>query len=223
MRRVIAILFLCLVCFMPVGLAQDDFQYWSRYSIKLLSNELFDFTNYWEMRGFEDASSLGLWYTSQKLQIHPVKNLSFGINYTYLEFEAADAAQKTNEFKYQHRFELEATPHWALPGQFKIKNRNRMEFRWIEGRGSDNGRYRHLWELYRSLDLGWLKGIYINNEFFVDFARHQIAENRVTPVGITLRFNQHAGLKVFYMIQSQKGGFDWKSNQILGTQIDLLL
>lgn len=217
------ILWIALVLCMPAALAADDFQYWSRYSLKLFANDKVDFTNYWEMRSFDDASNLGLWYTSQKLQIHPFKYLSFGMNYTYLESEVSDAKKRTNEFKYQHRLELEASPHWNWDDHLKIKNRNRMEFRWIEGRGSDNGRFRHLWELYKPLNAGWLKGIYSNNEIFVDFGRHQINENRLTPAGIALKFNQHAGLKIFYMIQSQKTGEDWKSNQILGTQVDLSL
>lgn len=201
------------------ALAEDDFQYWSRYQIKLLDTQYFDFTHYNEFRLNDDASNLGLWLTSQKLELQPWKYLGFGLNYTYLETETANARRTQNEYKYHHRLELEATPNYDWRGRIKFKNRNRIEFRWIEDKGSDHGRFRHLWEVEIPVKkIPRVQAVYLNNEFFIDFNTREINENRVVPFGVTFHLYRKIALKTFYMIQSKKAD-TWESNQIFGTNL----
>lgn len=203
---------------------EDDFQYWPRLLIKAIDTKYVDYTSYGEIRFMRDAGRPGLWQTSQKIQYDFLKNLSFVTTYTYLENKVTDTKRKTDEFQYHHRMEFEFNPHWQPAGRFKLFNRNRMEFRWIEDKGSDNGRYRQLWEVElptKVKQIPFLKSIYVNNEIFVDFNRRTLAENRATPIGITFRLSEKNSIKVFYLIQSKKGASDWSSNQILGTQLVL--
>lgn len=74
--------------------AEDDVQYWPRYSVKAIDTKYVDFTNYGELRLTEDISDLNTWFTSQKIQIDPFPHLNLGINYTYLRNKTVNS--KTN-------------------------------------------------------------------------------------------------------------------------------
>jgi len=216
--------FICLSVLSAIpARAEDDFQYWSRYSVKAIDTKYVDFVNFWDLRFMEDSSRLRLWFTSQKIQIDPVEWLGFVIAHTYLENSAVNSRTKTREFVPQHRLELEANPKWKVAPWLTLKNRNRVEFRWIEDKGSDNTRTRHMIEIEFSLKKNrFVKSVYTNSEIFVDFNRHTINENRAIPAGINFNLYKKSTLGVFYMIQSQKGARDWSSNQILGTQVSLV-
>jgi hypothetical protein len=212
-RMTLLILFL-----MPSSLlAGDDFQYWSRMQVKAIDTRYVDYINYWDLRFYEGASHLGFWQTSQKVQVDAFENLGFGAAYTYLEAEAG-----SSELKYQHRLELEALPRWKF-GRININNRDRFEFRWIEGKGSDNGRFRQLWEFEfpfkaKSKPLAF----YCSNEFFLDCKARTINENQVVPAGIVIPLSRRSSLKVFYMLQSRKKD-TWSSSHILGTHLSFAL
>lgn len=219
MKRKLFVLFfiLCLAGTEPAR-AEDDFQYWSRAQIKLLDTQYADLLHLWDLRFFEDASRLGFWYTTQKLQLDPYAHLSFAIAHTYLESETFNPARTRSEFKQQQRLELEMNPRWNFGKRLVIKNRNRVEFRWIEDKGSDNGRFRHLWEAEFPVSrIRFLRSFYLNNEIFIDFNQEALNEDWITPAGITVPVYGKSSLKIFYMIQSKKGNKDWASNQVLGT------
>src|SRR3989338_5734695 len=157
--------------------AEDDVQYWPRYSVKAIDTKYIDFTNYWEMRLTEDVSDLNTWFTSQKIQIDPFAHLNLGINYTYLKNKTVNSKTNVRNFTDQHRLELEATPYWSWRDRLKIKNRSRMEFRWIEGRGSDHGRFRNMWEFEMQLKkIPRVESVFANNEIFVDLNKELINE-----------------------------------------------
>lgn len=218
---------LLLFIFTPPVFSEDDFQYWSQYSLKAIDTKYVDYVSYGELRFFiDDVSDFSYWQTTQRLIFDPFKYLSFGTNYTYLETLTKNSKMKQEEFKHHHRLELEVNPQYELKKwiHVKIKNRNRFEFRWIEDQGSDNGRFRHRWELEFPIQkVPRVKSIYVNNEFFVVFNRQELNENRVVPFGIIFKICSKAALSVFYMIQSKKGANDWSSNQIVGTHLSLSL
>ena len=222
MRKLVVFLILSFLFISP-AFAEDDFQYWSWYDIKLIDTEYVDFINHSQLRFFDDSSDFSLWFTSQRLRFDFFKHLGFGLNHTYIENEVNRTTSK-KQFKYQHRLELEINPRWTLNNFLKIKNRNRFEFRWIEDRGSNNTRFRHRWHLEVPIkQVESIKSIYANNEFFVDFKSREINENRAVPLGISFTTSEKTGFSIFYMIQSKKGSKDWSSNQVLGTKISLSL
>ena len=148
--------------------------------------------------------------------------MSLGINYTYLEEEVLDSKTKESDFKYHNRLELEVNPYFSVGPYVKVKNRNRMEFRWIEDKGSDNARFRQLWQIEVPIKgISIVNSIYANNELFYDFNREQFAQNRWIPAGVVFKIYKKNLLRIFYMIQSVKGRPDWSSNQILGTHVEL--
>ncbi len=199
--------------------ASDDFQYWSRLTLKTWEQKPYSLSTYFDMRLMDDAADPRLYLISEQLAYRWSENLNLGLNYTYLESETRLASGE-EIFKYQHRMELEANPHWKPVDWLRIKNRNRVEFRWIEDQGSDNARFRHRWEIEFPLkDKSPLQAFFANNEFFYDFNKGEYSENRAIPLGIKLAISEKASVQVFYMIQSRKGVDDWSSNQIVGTHI----
>ncbi|MCA9407990.1 MAG: DUF2490 domain-containing protein [Candidatus Omnitrophica bacterium] len=199
------------------ALARDDFQYWSQYSFKMYDGKFIDLVTFAELRMKEDTTKAGLYFISERLTFDYFKNFQMGLNYTYLN------TRKTtidDDFKFHHRFELEGNPHWSLGERFKVKMRNRMEFRWIEDNGSHNTRYRQQWTLEYPLNK-WktIQSVYISSEFFYDIAKHEYNENRSVPLGMQFKINDKSALKVYYMIQSTKSSQEWGSNHILGTLI----
>lgn len=186
--------------FYCVAWASDDFQYWSRVTLKTWEQGPWSLSTYGDLRLMKDASDPRLYLISERLGYRRLENLDLGLNYTYLESETTLASGQ-DKFKYQHRLELEVSPGWSVDDWLKVKNRNRMEFRWIEGQGSDNARFRQLWELSFPLKDKWpFKAFYVNDEYFFDFNRSQINENRLIPAGIEFKVNDKTSLKVFYMV-----------------------
>ena len=143
----ISILFVLIlfVFFCGVCDAEDDFQYWSQYSVKIVDGEKIDLITFADLRIQEDASKLGLYLLSQRLKMDFWKNLSLGLNYTYLSSRNTKPGAVKDDYNWQHRLELEANPSWNIKDWLKLSVRNRYEFRWIENRGSYNDRFRHRW------------------------------------------------------------------------------
>lgn len=148
--------------------------------------------------------------------------MDFGLNYTYLQSRNTSSAATDDSYNRQHRAEIEVNPNWFPTDWLKVKMRNRVEFRWIEGQGSDNTRYRQRWMFDVPFkDQLPLKSIYASSEFFYDFAKNEYNENRSIPIGLNFKINKKLGGSLYYMVQSRKGTNDWSSNQILGTLISI--
>ncbi len=224
--RCLAMTTLLLFIFTPLVFSEDDFQYWSQYSLKAIDTKYVDYVSSGELRLIDDVSDFSFWRTTQRLIFDLFPYLSLGTNYTFLEEQVINSKTKEEEFKYHHRLELEVSPQYEIKKwvHVNIKNRNRFEFRWIEDQGSDNGRFRQRWELeFPVSKVPRVKSVYINNEFFVAMNRQELNQNRVIPFGINFKVCSKASLSVFYMIQSKKGAHDWSSNQIVGTHLSISL
>lgn len=201
--------------------AEDDFQYWSLYTAKIVDTEKIDFNIHGQARFFNDVKDFGLYFISPQLKLDFFENVSLQANYTYLQVKSNTGGNLGDDFKYHHRLELEANPRaWAVGKWLKISNRNRVEFRWIEDNGSDNTRFRHrLMFTFPLKKWAWLKDFYFNSEFFYNHSDGRFDENRTVPAGLTFKLNDKVDLGLFYMIQFQESRDNWKSNEILGTHL----
>lgn len=222
MKRILFVLLFGLMLTSNVW-AGDDFQYWSRYSLKVVDTDKIDWTIFTEARMYNDTNDLGLYYVSQKLSYAAWEHLSLGANYTYLNYRSQNSSGELADDRYQHRLEFEANPKFDLSDKLSLTNRNRVEFRWIENKGSYNTRVRHRWTLaYKITDHKPLSNVYCESEFFYNIAENDYDENRTIPLGLTFNLNSKTSLKTFYMIQTKLGSNDnWHANQIFGTQLSL--
>lgn len=121
----------------------------------------------------------------------------------------------------QLRPELEINPRADLTPHLRLEWRNRMEWRWNEDSAFTTHRTRH------RLTLGWtlpspqgpLARVFVSNEWLLDLHREDWAENRLVPLGLTLRLSKHADLDLFYMIDSNLLKTGWKHESVLGTYL----
>ncbi len=220
MKRLVLTAWLSLFLFCGIAFAEDDFQYWSWYTAKIADTEKIDFSIYADARFFNDTEDLGLYLFSPQVTYDFWKNLTLKTSYTNIQVKSNNPAASRSEWKFQHRVEIEANPHFQITDWLKFGMRNRMEFRWIEDNGSHNPRSRHRVGFTIPIkESSSLKAFYMNSEFFYDYAKHEFSENRSVPAGLSFRLDDKTDLAVFYMIQQKKGSDDWSSNQILGTHL----
>jgi hypothetical protein len=204
----------------PDAAAEDDFQYWSWLSLYAVRSPAFDLYTYGQVRFVNDLADDGLYHVSERFVLHWAEGLDLGTNYSYISSVTTDAAGR-EEFKDQHRWELEANPSWKPAEWIRVKSRNRLELRWIEDQG-DKPRFRQRWEIQLPVkDARPLDYFFANNEFFFNFEGEAYNENRLVPLGVNLRLRENASLQVFYMVQSRKGSRDWSANEVLGTHVVL--
>ncbi len=197
--------------------ATDDSQYWSLMTIKHLETPAITWSTHGQVRFIDDISHDGLYLISEQLKYKALDWANLEIHYTYMDVWQS----KSNEFTYQHRLELELNPHKKLSQTIELQNRNRFEFRWIEDKGSDNTRFRQRWGLNFLIPNGKLvKAYFVNNEYFYDFNKALINENRFIPIGIQLPPMGNSKMSLFYMIQSKRND-DWSQAHVLGTHISI--
>ena len=92
-------------------------------------------------------------------------NLVIGAAYEFLDRNAGDQISR------EHRVSLEAIPRYLLPAGFLASDRNRIEFRWVEG--TYNARYRNRFFLSRPVILEEFRfAPYGTAEFFYDRNLH---------------------------------------------------
>lgn len=216
--KVMIILIGVVLFFSSHSFGSDDVQYWSQYNLKLVDGEHVDVKFYGEGRIYNDVEDLGLYLGSLRVTYDYIDHLQFGTNYTYINYKSRSSNDILGDWRFQHRAEVEVNPYFNIGDHLKVSIRNRMEFRWIENRGSYNTRFRHRWTFaYPLKDMGILKKVYANTEFMYNLAEHTYDENRTVPLGLTFRINDKTSLNTFYMIQTKKGSDDWAASHILGT------
>jgi len=202
-----------LLLFLPrTGEARDDFQYWSQYTLRAYDKNKLRTDLYGQFRMVEDWSTLGFYQISPRVKYQIDQHLELAANLTYLNSRSKDSAGQT-VWTYQNRLEFEVNPHTKVKDILGIKNRNRLEFRDIEGQGSDNNRFR------TRLAFSYLKtDLYSNVEFFIDLEAGEYNQNRIVPIGWRMVRQDRWNLNLFYMWQSQKSN-SWSTTQILGTHL----
>ncbi len=229
MRRMLSIvlLFWCVVfCAAASWAEEDDFAYWSQYTVALHDGEQIDLNLFFDFRFDHNAGNNDLNLASLQAKYDFIENISFGTNYTYILDKKYSSSSGNSEYFYQHRLELEANPYYKIGDWLKFDNRNRVEFRWIEDNGSYNTRSRHRLRFTLPLVKDLLPkqdGIYMDSEFFYNYAEHTYDENRSVPLGVKFKLSDQLGLSLFYMVRSQKSSSsgEWTTSQILGSNVSI--
>ncbi|HSA31324.1 MAG TPA: DUF2490 domain-containing protein [Candidatus Omnitrophota bacterium] len=204
----------------------DDLAYWSQYTVLLHDGEHVDLNLFFDFRFDDNIGENDLSLASIQAKYDFIKNLSFGTNYTYILDRKFNSSAGKSEYLDQHRLELEANPYYKIGDWLKFDNRNRVEFRWIENNGSYNTRSRHRVRLTFPLVKDLLPkqdGIYMDSEFFYNYAEHSYDENRSVPLGIKFNLSEQLGLSLFYMVRSQKSVStgEWSTSHVLGTNFSI--
>lgn len=195
--------------------ADSDFQTWQWYTIPFYEAGNFRFQGFFETRWDDNSSHFQLALISPQVDYKILPYTRAGLNYTFIRSDSFDP-----DYQDQHRLEPQISNSFPLLDRLHLVTRNRMEFRWIDGKEEVDQRIRSRIGLeYELKDLGPLTGIYANNEIFYDITAGRFNENRAVPFGIEFTLNKNVTLDVFSMIQSVEQPHGWKQNYILGTHI----
>jgi len=116
-----------------------------------------------------------------------------GAGYEYLQTD--ETAKPSSE----NRLIAEATPRWRPPAEFLLTDRNRVEFRWVNGTYST--RYRNRLTVERGSRLGGLRFTpYLSAEFFYDWAKDAWNEEQYA-VGVEWPYKRVLKLNTYYLYQ----------------------
>jgi len=116
-----------------------------------------------------------------------------GAGYEYLQTD--ETAKPTSE----NRITAEFTPRWRPPAEFLLTDRNRFEFRWVNGAYST--RYRNRLTVERATRLGGLRFTpFLSAEFFYDWAKDSWNEEQYA-LGLEWPYKNWLKLNTYYLRQ----------------------
>ncbi len=205
----LALLLTC-VAAVPTAEAHDDWQLWleQKWSVKL--TKTVKLVGKTEERFRDDMSdfysqiaAVGVsWKALPWLKLEP---------YYYYQW-TEQPGRDTNE----NRVFLNVTPGWSW-GHIHLEDRNRIEFRHINGR--DDWRYRNKPKLGVELGHGWYEiEPYVADELFYGARAGEWSRNRVY-LGLEKPLTKSLGTEIYYMIESDRTGRDWNEFHVLGVAV----
>lgn len=137
--------------------------------------------------------------------------LVFGGGYEHL------TTIQSGESKDEDRIAVQAIPRYRPPGGFLLEDRNRVEFRWVNGTYST--RYRNKLTIQRDFQLHRFRLTpYVSAEAFHDGASHSWNEEQYT-VGIELPYKRLLMLETYYLRQNCDTCSD-RSLDVLGATLN---
>lgn len=209
-------LLLALLLF-PALLCAEGTQAWYQNTIWLRLDEKWSVGNDLHLRADDGVGRIHTWIASPRVRYDLNSTWQLQANVSVLEAYNADETAQVD----WTRFEFEVNPTFRLSDSVTLTFRDRFEWRWRHG-GDYSTRIRLRpqldWTLRKE---GLFRGLYANNEVFYDFTQDRVTENRLTPLGVLLRPNDHLDLRLFYLWRSTRGGQGWRNYHGLGVQAAL--
>ncbi len=143
--------------------------------------------------------------------------LETGVGLSLLNIENT----RTHDRRWQGRPEFELSPKFDLSPRLRLEWRNRMEWRKNDGEAFTTHRSRHRLQLGWTLpeSVGPVTRVFASNEWLVDLQRHQWGENRLIPLGVTVKLSPNSDLDLSYMIFSQSGVTQWTHESVFLTYL----
>jgi len=197
--------------------ARDDVQWWQWLSLNVYKESPHTLLLHMENHLYEDIKEEGLWLIALRYSYAAHKQLSLGLNYTYLD--SHNIAKNT--WTHHQRLELEANPHFELGKRLSFQNRNRFELRYIEDNPGEDYRTRHRFQ-FSTPFTGRIKKAYLSSELFYSYEKNKLDEIRTLPCGLGFAINKSLSVNLFYLIQSKLSATNdqWTHRHVLGTQLN---
>ena len=204
-----------LLLFLPVTAARAD-EWWAWTMLEFWHKEPWTAGVFMVDRlDFDDGAYVQM--ISPRVKYQALPWLDAGINLSLLSIENTT----TGDRYLQGRPEFELTPKIDLTDHLRLEWRNRMEWRWNDGEEFTKSRLRHRAQLAWTLPdpIGPLTRFFISNEWLIDLHKSEWSENRLVPLGITLKTSAHTDLDLFYMLLSHHIQDDWQTESVIGTYL----
>lgn len=120
-------------------------------------------------------------------------SLVLGAGYEYLQTE------EPGKTSFENQLVAEFTPRWRPPAELLVTDRNRLEFRWVDGDYST--RYRNRLTVERASRIGGVRFTpYASAEFFYDWAKGSWNEEQYAA-GIEWPYKHVLKLSTYYLYQ----------------------
>ncbi len=117
-----------------------------------------------------------------------------GVGYEYLR------TIQSGQDKHEDRLAVEATPRFRPPADFLLTDRNRVEFRWVDGEYST--RYRNRFTIERDFRVRELRFIpYASAEFFYDVSKGSWSEEQYAA-GFQLPYRKTLMVEAYFLRQN---------------------
>ena len=121
-------------------------------------------------------------------------NLAVGGGYEFIKTD------ERGSYKQEHRIVVQLTPKYVIPLGFLLQDRNRSEFRWVDGKY--DFRYRNRLSVDRPINLDKLRFIpYATGELFWDRNHHAWNENQYA-FGVRWPYKKLLRVDTYYMRQN---------------------
>lgn len=203
---------------LPALLCAEGTQGWYQNNVWLRLNEKWSIGNYLDLRADDGVGDVHTWIVSPRVRYDLDATWQLQANLSVLEaFNADETAQPS-----WLRFEFEINPTFRLTDSLTLSFRDRFEWRWRDGGDEYATRVRIRpqldWTLHKE---GLFRGLYANNEVFYDFHQDRVTENRLTPLGVLLRPNEHLDVRLYALWRTTRGAQGWKNYEVLGVQAAL--
>lgn len=191
-----------------------DWQFWNTEGIEGNIVEHGKVTLAEEFRFGGNMGELYYHHTDGGLTYKLSDGLHLGLNYRQI-YE-----KKKGEWKEGKRPHINGTIEWKWQG-FRLKNRNRFEYRICEGK-EDVWRYRS--KLTITVPVKWIEAgtqFYLADEIFVSLDKGEFNRNRLYA-GFNARLMKYLKGSVFYLWQTSKKYEAWNSSNILGVTLKVI-
>lgn len=197
--------------------ADSGNEVWNWLNLDLWDNERWRVHLYMDNRTAQHRGSY-IQVVSPRFKYRLRPWLDLGLGLTLLHIERGD----TNDFFPQPRPEFEINPRWAFGEHWKFHSRNRWEIRWNDWEGKPRHRSRHRLQLrWEASDVGFFRGLFTNNEWFIEYDRGGWTENRWIPFGASFRLSSKVTLHLFYMKRSFWRSGAWTHDHVGGTFLNV--
>ncbi len=214
LHRVALISLLLLLSGVHAAGAQDDWQYWHSYQLKMDVAEPIQLRVDGEQRlrdNFSDSFLANvqagfLWKLNRYFDAGP-----------FFKYERSkdSKGRHTNENRWLIEANLKAD--WK---QFRLKNRHRIAYR--NRNTFDSWRYRNQLRLSYVIPVKAIKlEPFASEEIFYE-SDDAFNQNRV-QLGASTHLNDHLSLTLYYMLKSNRSGTDWNEVHVLGSALTVTL
>lgn len=193
-----------------------DQEYWLFMRCEQWNKSPYKFYYSGEVRSNHAMKKVYHYRMSENFLYEARPHLDLEAHYSYIFSKPKDSCH----FRNTSRYELEINPYFSIKNSH-FRFRNRIEFI-KRNRETD---WQYVFRQRTSLrflvkNMVYITSIGMNNEFFFDFKRDQITQNRFVPLEVSFKFSS-INLNAFIMIRDLHSfNFNrWLKSFVVGTEI----
>jgi len=203
----------------------NDFQSWNDLKVEYFNNEWLYLDAGGIVRVGNDVSEVILTDLWQTVGFHVHENIDVAAAYEYINLYRL----ATDSLGTEHRPSVMVIPHVKINDWVSWKQRNKLEFRMIDGVDEVIYRLRirpqFTFTLPKEWETGPLESVYINNEWLVNLDPEVLyTQDRFVPLGLTFRLYEGGTFSLYYManfVYQPDGSYE--PDNIIGTCLNFKL